>query len=99
MSIFTRRFLSDPGEQVLLNIESVNILDLQPPSDITGVGSGTVCVVGEFENGPFSLPTEVFSAQGFVQAFGSLGYTYGGLQGQNPCARSRKSDGALVPEF
>jgi hypothetical protein len=99
MSIFVRRFLSDPGEVVLLNIESVNIIDLNPPSDIIGVGSGTVCIVGEFENGPFNTPTEVFSAQGFVQAFGSLGYTYGGLQAQNPCARQRKADGALVPEF
>src|SRR3974390_1236864 len=98
MSTFIRRFLQDPGEAILLNIESVNILDLTPPSAIIGVGSGTVCLVGEFENGPFNSTTEVFTPGGFQQAFGSLGYQYGSLLAQNPCARGRKADGALVSE-
>ena len=37
---FIRRFLSDPGLATLVEIEAVNILDLEPPASITGVGSG-----------------------------------------------------------
>jgi len=98
-AVFTRRFLTDPGETVLLNIEAVDVIDLAPPSAIIGIGTGTVCCVGEFENGPFNVPTEVFSAGGFSAAFGQLGYQYGSQIGNNPCARSRKADGALVPEY
>jgi len=99
MSVFVRRFLSDPGSDVLLEIESVNILDLEPPSSITGVGTGTVLHVGEFENGPFNLVTEVSGATDLANSFGGLGYTYGGVGGSNPSARSRKADGAVLPEF
>ncbi len=99
MSVFVRRFLSDPGEDVLLEIESVNILDLDPPASIAGVGTGTVCIVGEFENGPFETVTEVADANDMVATFGSLGYTYNGVVANNPCARSRKSDAAPVAEF
>lgn len=99
MSVFLRRFSFDPGNVVLLNIESVNVLDLAPPSQIIGVGSGTCLLVGEFENGPFNSPTQIFSPQDVVSTFGSLGYTYQGIVGQNPCARQRKADGALVPEY
>jgi hypothetical protein len=99
MSVYVRRYLSDPGNAVLLDIESVNILDLTPPAQITGVGSGTVLIVGEFENGPFNTVTQVFGAQDFANTFGMLGYQYGSRTGQNPCARARYADGALVPEY
>lgn len=109
MSVFIRRFTFDPGEEVLLEIESVNILDLDPPAAITGVGSGTVCVVGEFENGPFAAQPGVFDqpqgvyevsgANDFIQTAGSFGYTYGGISGQNPSARSRSADSAITPEY
>jgi len=98
MSVFIRRFLSDPGNEVLLEIESVNILDLDPPASISGIGTGTVICVGEFENGPFNEPTEVTSATDFVQTFGGLGYTIGGVSGENPSARTRKADGAIAGE-
>jgi len=98
MSTFIRRFLFDPGTEVLLEIESVNILDLEPPASISGVGTGTVICVGEFENGPFAVTTEAAGATDLVNTFGSLGYTYGGVPGNNPCARSRKADGAIVAE-
>lgn len=98
MSTFIRRFLTDPGEEVLLEIESVNILDLDPPAAITGIGAGTVCLIGEFENGPFASPTEVSGANDLVQTFGSLGYTVAGIDGNNPCARTRKADGAALGE-
>lgn len=98
-AVFTRRFTTEPSEEILLQIEAVDVVDLAPQGAIIGVGSGTACLVGEFENGPFNLPTEVFSPGGFASAFGQLGYQYGGQIAQNPCARSRKADGALVPEF
>lgn len=98
MSVFMRRFSSDPGNDVLLEIESVNILDLDPPAPIIGIGAGTVICVGELENGSFNTPTEVTSTEDLSQNFGTLGYTYAGSVGQNPCARTRSADGALVGE-
>jgi hypothetical protein len=96
---YVRRFTSDPGDDVLLEIESVNILDLEPPASIAGIGAGVACLVGEFENGDFNAPTEVTSAEDMVNTLGSLGYTYSGTQGQYPCAVSRQADGAVVPEY
>lgn len=98
MAAFIRRFLSDPGPDVLLEIESVNVLDLEPPASIRGIGTGNVMMVGEFENGPFATPTEVGGVTEYVNTFGTLGYAYGGVQGNNPSARSRNADGALVAE-
>jgi len=99
---FIRRYTFDPGSTVLLNIESVNILDLQPPASITGIGSGTAMLVGEFEDGPFNSPFNVGSttgSTGLVTLAGALGYTYNGVQGQYPCAVQRKADGAVLPEY
>lgn len=107
---YVRRFLSDPGADVLLEIESVNILDLDPPASLVGVGSGAVLVVGEFENGPFATGgnapqygadtlVEPGSSTDFVNQLGEVGYRYGGVPGMNPCARARKADGALVNEY
>lgn len=108
MSVFTRRFGFDPGLDVLLEIEAVDILDLDPPASISGIGTGTVLCVGEFENGPFAAssgvrempqgPLEVSGSTDFVNTFGSLGYAYGGVEGNNPCARTRSADGALTGE-
>jgi hypothetical protein len=108
MSVFTRRFGFDPGEEVLLEIESVNILDLDPPASISGIGTGTVICVGEFENGPFAATEgtaemrkgtyEVAGATDYVGKAGALGYTYDGVAAQNPCARKRSADGALTAE-
>lgn len=99
MASFIRRFLSDPGNEVLLQIESINILDLEPPSAISGVGTGTAMVVGEFENGPFKSPTQVGGPEDLKQMFGSFGYQYAGVVANNPCARSRLADSAIVPEY
>jgi hypothetical protein len=97
MANFIRRFLFDPGVETLLEIESVNILDLEPPAQITGVGAGTVLMVGEFENGPFSQ-YEVTGATDFKNTLGSFGYEYDGVPGNNPSARERSADLALSPE-
>lgn len=99
MSSFVRRFLFDPGNEVLLEIESINILDLEPPASIQGIGTGTVICVGEYENGDFEKPTEIASAGDLATRFGAFGYTYGGVIAQNPCARYRKADGALTKEY
>lgn len=107
MSVYIRRFEFDPGEDVLLEIESVNILDLEPPAAISGVGTGTACLVGEFENGPFAASSgttsergvfEVTSATDMRNRAGELGYTYDGVRGENPSARIRYSDSAVVGE-
>lgn len=97
-SVYLRRFLFDPGNAVLLNIESVNILDLTPPSSITGVGTGTVLLVGEFENGPFNTPFQLGGSNDLVTNFGGLGYTYAGVQGNYPCAIQRFADFTLAAE-
>lgn len=99
MSVYVRRFLSDPGDTVLLNIESVNILDLTPPAQIQGVGTGTILVVGEFENGPYNLPQQVTSTLDLSRTWGTLGYSYGGLAAQNPSAPVRYADSTLTPEY
>lgn len=96
--MFVRRYKVDPGADTLLEIESVNILDLEPEADITGVGTGTALMVGEFENGPFGVPTEV-SSQDLVSTFGTLGYKYGSVSANYPCAVSRSADGAVTPEY
>ncbi len=96
--MFIRRFLFDPGNDVLLNIESVNILDLDPPAAIKGVGTGTVLCVGEFEDGAFASTQEVSGPDDFVSTWGQLGYTVGSVGGYYPSAVSRSADGALTAE-
>src|ERR1700761_736756 len=99
MSVFVRRFLTDPGDGILLNIESVNILDLDPPGQIAAIGTGMVLIVGEFENGPYATPTQLGGSTDYQNTFGGVGYTYGGVPGGNPSARARKADSATAPEY
>jgi hypothetical protein len=113
MAGYIRRFLVDPGEAVLLEIESINILDLDPPASISGVGTGTALLVGEFENGPFGATAGVLDAQGNSQKgtyevgsatemaalYGNFGYTYDGVPSNNVCARKRNADTAVIPEY
>lgn len=96
---FVRRFTFDPGADVLLNIESVDILDLDPPAAISGVGTGVVNIVGEFENGPFNSSTEVAGSTDLGTTFGSLGYVINGVSGQYACAVQRNADAALAAEY
>jgi hypothetical protein len=44
-------------------------------------------IVGEFEDGAFDTPTEVFGQTDEAQKFGEFGYQYGDDSYQNPCAR------------
>lgn len=97
--MFIRRFTSDPGLDVLLQIEAVDILDLTPPESITAVGSGKVLLVGEFENGPFNTPDDLVSASDLQVNYGGVGYIGGTLtQCNNASARIRYADGAIAGE-
>jgi len=99
MAGFIRRFRFDPGLEELTAIEGVVIIDRDPPASITGLGSGTVLLVGEFEDGCFDDPVEVFSGNDFQTQFGGFGYSYDGVRGNNPSARARRADNALVDEY
>jgi hypothetical protein len=90
---FIRRFTSLPTLAVIRQIESIVIVDLAPPDPTTGAGSGTVLLVGEFEDGFFAVEeeakggVEVFGSEDFRTKFGDFGYTYGGVIASNPCSR------------
>jgi hypothetical protein len=86
MAGFKRVFTAFPGFDVLGQIESINTIDIAPPSNPLGAGAGTVCCVGEFERGPFNAPIQVTSATDLATQFGGLGYEYDGQLYQYPCA-------------
>lgn len=96
---FTRYYSFDPGLAELIKIEGVVKIDREPPAAVVGTDSGTVCIVGEFENGPFNSPTNISSGDFMLSTFGGFGFSYAGVVASNPCARSRKADAALLPEF
>lgn len=96
---FIRRYLTDPGLEEISAIEGVVIIDREPPGVIQGLGSGTVTLVAEFENGPFETPIEVFSGGDVASTFGLFGHTYDGVVSNHPCARARKADGQILPEY
>lgn len=93
MSGFLRRFLDEPTIDVIKQIEGVIIIDNAPPDPATGAGSGTVLLVGEFEDGYFATDVaikgtaEVFGSDDFETKFGSFGYVYSNVVASNPCAR------------
>ena len=92
MAGYKRVFVQNPGLNVLGNIESVNTIDIAPPANPLGAGSGVTCVVGEFERGPFNAPTRVSGGTDLEEQFGSLGYEYDGVPYQYPVAtRSAQS--------
>lgn len=96
---FTRRYTFDPGLAEILKIEGVVIIDRDVPGNPTGEDTGASVMVGEFEDGPFNVPTEVASGQDQVATFGGFGFTQDGLVSSNPCARARKADSAVTPEY
>lgn len=96
---FTRRYSSDPGLAELAKIEGVVLIDNDPPPGAAGGTTGFVTVLGEFEDGAYNAPTELLSGTDFQNQFGGFGFVYDGVVSNNPCARSRKADGALAPEY
>lgn len=87
MTAFIRRYRNRPTDDQLTAIEQIAILDGVPTTPVTGAGAGTLLLVGEFEDGPFNTPTEVFGEDDERQRFGGFGYTYGSVMHENPCAR------------
>lgn len=87
MTAFIRRYRTAPTLDQLSAIEQIAIVDGVPTTPVTGAGSGTMLLVGEFEDGAFNTPTEVFGEDDEHFKFGGFGYTYGSLLYQNPCAR------------
>lgn len=87
MTAYIRRFTQTPTIEQLTAIEQIAIVDNTPQSPVTGVGTGMLMLVGEFEDGPFNEPTQVFGPNDEVQKFGGFGYKYGALSSQNPCSR------------
>ena len=97
---FIRRFTEFPSVEVLREIEGVVIVDRTPLAPTTGVGSGTVLLFGEFEDGPFATAAlvagggglEVFSGADLQSKFGGLGYDYPTALHANASARRRNGE-------
>lgn len=91
MSGFPRRYSFFPGVEVITQIEGVIIVDLPPPGSVQGVGTGTVCMVGEYQDMTYGAtvntatgvvstkaqPVEVFSAQDMLNKVGGFDATLG----------------------
>lgn len=105
MSAFIRRFTEEPSLETLLEIESINIVDLVPPEPSTGVGTGNLLTVAEFEDGPFAAggdsphydaakrgPYEVFGSGDLVSTFGGFGFVRGTVPYQDPVCRQRNGE-------
>lgn len=96
---FTRRYTFDPGNTVITSIEGVVIIDRAAPISITGVGSDLALCVGEFEDGPFETVRELFGSDDLARTYGGFGFIYDSLESNHPCARARKADNAINPEY
>lgn len=96
MAGFVRRYTSTPPVEEILQIEGAVIVDQNPPAAIVGAGTGALLTIGEFEDGPFATDVagvlEVFSPDDKAIKYGSLGYSYGGVTGNNPSARRHLSE-------
>jgi hypothetical protein len=92
MTAFILRGRTVPSLADLTAIEQIWIADRTPALPVTGVGYGTLLEISEREDGPFDTPTEVFGDNDELTTFGGLGYTYGELIHQNPCARTHLTE-------
>lgn len=99
MTAFIRRYESNPGNDVLGQIEGVVILEEEPTGQVAGTGSRPVLLVAEFEDGPFNTPTEVFGEADQFAQFGQFGFQRDGVDANDPCARGRKADSSLAFEY
>ena len=92
MSAFIVRRTYLPSLAELTAIEQIVLVDRTPQAAISGVQRGSLLVVGEFEDGAFNTPTEVYGSNDEQAKFGGFGYQYGSLVHQNPCARLHNSE-------
>ncbi len=75
----------------LSSLEGTYIEDLDPPAPVTGVGSGVTCLLAEFDDGPLEQLVEIEGGD-LSRTFGRLGYSYGGVPSNSPCARRRNGE-------
>ena len=54
---FIREFYIDPGDAILEDVASINIINNPPVGSIQGLVQNTVGIIGEFLKGPFATPT------------------------------------------
>lgn len=87
MTGFKRYFPADPPRSVLRAIEGVSLIERPPAAIPDGVGTGVVCLIGEFEDGEFEAPTEVRKKSDLLTKFGGFGFVKGGKPSQYPVAR------------
>jgi len=93
MSGYVRRFTEVPTLEVIREIEGLVIIDLAPPAPATGAGTGTVLLVGEWEDGYFATDdaaqgaVEVYGSGDYKHKFGGFGYTYNDVKACHPSAR------------
>ena len=81
MAGFIRRGTSFPPVPTITSIEGVYVVDTTGPAMITGVGTGVVAALGEFQKGTlyYNIPTEVTGEQDFAGKYGGFD-TYLGEQ-------------------
>lgn len=104
MGGITRRSSTFPDAATLTAIEGVFIADEAPMGAVQGSPSGTVCFVGEYEDGGFATdpaqPADVFHPPGgaiavprdkWAERVGTLGYSFQGVRNQFPCPCSSTS--------
>jgi hypothetical protein len=84
---FKRFFSAEPSRATLRAIEGVSLIERPPAAIPDGVGTGVVCIVGEFEDGPMDAPTEVRKKTDLINTFGAFGFTKSGKPYQHPVAR------------
>ncbi len=69
---FIRRFTINPGDAILNNVPSINIIDQAPQGVIKGIIQNVVGIVGEFVKGPYATPTAEGSYSSVVNDFGGF---------------------------
>lgn len=85
--MFTRRFAVMPSLAVILAVSGVVIVDSPPPVPANAAAFGKICLVGEFEDGPFNEAVDLLTSSDQPTIFGGLGYTYGSSKYQHACAK------------
>lgn len=112
MAGFTRRYGFYPGVETLSQIEGVVILDLPPPGNVTGLGTGVAAFVGEFADMTHAttfdnagliysrhVPQEIFSSRDLIDKVGGFDPTLGDFgrgEGNGYAKLSGKSFSRLV---
>jgi hypothetical protein len=69
----TRYYNGYPSDAELTKLEGVVVVEIAPPSGANGSGSGAVALTGEFLDGAYNTPTEVFSQADIQSQYGLWG--------------------------